>query len=443
MAHAAVFLVRGLLLALLLAGAGCGGVAPVNPSDHAPHGDGDGDGHGDGDGDDDGAGDGDGDGDSDMEDADAATPEDDGSDADGGTPASGVVGFHINDEYMPLVDMIDAAASSVDIEIYEMFDGGVIGALYRALSRGVTVRVVSEPQPVGEACQVFEPESQGDASKCVNAKQLLAAIREQGGSYVPFAKDQFCADADYCVQHGKIALVDAKLALVSSGNFNASNLCSGTFLDSCDRDYTVVTDEAAVVARLVSIFEHDLASEAYDLGALLGTDLADKLTVSPLSRAPLVDFIDSAQHTLRIANQYLHEPELNDAIVAAAQRGVDVQVMVASFCAFGSPSSSDRNQETGVFSDFDAAGVKSRAFTHLQTVGDKPGYLHAKAMVADDRAWVGSVNGSTAATSANREFGLFFDEPAAVAALRASLESDFADAGSESWRDSLACQNDF
>jgi len=193
---------------------------------------------------------------------------------------------------------------------------------------------------------------------------------------------------------------------------------------------------------LSAIFEADLASDAYDLPALLGSDLVDKLTVSPLSRAPLVEFIDSAEHTLRVANQYLHEPVLNAAIVAAAERGVDVQVMVASFCHFGTPSSSDRNEETGIFSDFDAAGVKSRIFTRQQTIRGKPGYLHAKAIVADERAWVGSVNGSTAATSANREFGLFFSEPAEVAELRASFEADFAAEGSESWQESLACKND-
>ena len=87
--------------------------------------------------------------------------------------------------------------------------------------------------------------------------------------------------------------------------------------------------------------------------------------------------------------------------------------------------------------------MKSRTFTRLQTVGGKPGYLHAKAMVVDgERAWVGSVNGSTAATSANREFGVFFSEPSQVAALEASLEADFADEGSESWQESLACKND-
>jgi cardiolipin synthase len=434
MAVPVVPLARGLLFTLLVASAGCGGLDPVDPSRGDPQGDGDGDGDPPGDGD----------GDDDMDDVDASTP-DDGGESDGGSPTRETVGFHINDEYMPLIDMIDAAEASVDLEIYEMFDGGVIGALYRALSRGVHVRVVAEPEPVGENCLVFEPASAGDASHCINLKQLVAAVREHGGSYVPYAKDQLCAGASYCLQHGKLALVDGALALVSTGNFTSTSLCPrGSSVPTCNRDYTVVSDDAAVVARLAAIFEADLASEAYDLEALLGDDLADKLTVSPLSRAPLVDFIDSARHTLRVANQYLHEPSLNAAIVAAGERGVDVQVMVSSFCHFGTPTSSERNEETAIFSTFDAAGVKSRTFTRLQTIDGKPGYLHAKAIVVDgERAWVGSVNGSTAATSANREFGLFFTDSAGVAALTASLEADFADEDSQSWQESLACKNDF
>jgi len=45
-------------------------------------------------------------------------------------------------------------------------------------------------------------------------------------------------------------------------------------------------------------------------------------------------------------------------------------------------------------------------------------YLHAKAMVADDRAFVGSQNFSDNAMFKNRELGDLIDDPAAVGQLR-------------------------
>jgi cardiolipin synthase len=443
MAVRAVSLPRGLWLALAVAG--CGGVGPVDPpandeqvADGDPPADGDEQG-------DEGAGAEESpELDDDAGTADAAVEVDAGGDGDdAGLPPQGIVGLHVNHEYMPLIDLIDEAAVAIDMELYEMFDSGVHAALHRALARGVQVRVVAEPAPVGQRCSVFEAEAEGDSPDCINAKLLVATVRQRGGVYEPYDKSVLCTSSR-CVQHGKLAIFDGARALVSTGNFNASSLCSpGSSVPTCNRDYTVVSDDPKVVAKLTEVFEADLAASPYDLAALLGDELADELTVSPLSRTPLVAFIDSAERSLRVANQYLHEPELNDAIVAAARRGVDVQVMVASFCYFGRPSRDDVDTETEIFTAFDVAGVESRIFTRQMTIGGKPGYLHAKAIVVDDeRAWVGSVNGSVAGTSANREFGLFFDEPDWVARLSRSLDRDFADERGESWRESLSCQSD-
>jgi phosphatidylserine/phosphatidylglycerophosphate/cardiolipin synthase-like enzyme len=82
-------------------------------------------------------------------------------------------------------------------------------------------------------------------------------------------------------------------------------------------------------------------------------------------------------------------------------------------------------------------------FTREILIDGNPGYLHAKVMVADgNRAWLGSVNGSNAATSNNREFGVFFNNAAWVQALDAQITADRNAAGAESWQQSLSCEKD-
>ena len=82
-------------------------------------------------------------------------------------------------------------------------------------------------------------------------------------------------------------------------------------------------------------------------------------------------------------------------------------------------------------------------FTRRIVVGGRPGYLHAKAIIVDGKkAWVGSVNGSTAALTNNREFGIFVTEPALISKLSKSILSDFSDPRGESWVDSVECKYD-
>jgi cardiolipin synthase len=414
------------------------------------HGDGDDNSHGDGDtsaqgdGDQPGHGDGDahGDGGAPITNMDGGSAQADaGHELDAGhAPHASLVGFYNNAAGVPLEQLIDSAQNTLDIEIYQMYDSAVHTAIRRALQRNVKVRLVQEPSPVGDSCKPFA--AGGSSSACSSLKQLISDIEASGGQAVPFNKSQLCT-SNSCVEHGKLMIADGKLALVSTGNFNNTSLCDlADSPSTCDRDFSTIIDDAKVIATLQSVFEHDLAGVRYDLAPLIDTT-ADTLTVSPLSRAPLTAFLKSAQKSLRIANQYLNDSDLNAAITEVAKRGVKVQVMVSSFCWFATPSASEKSKAQSTFSAFDAAGVKSRTFTGGQLINGQEGYLHAKVIVVDDtRAWVGSVNGSSAALGLNREFGLFFANADWLATLVSTLDADFADPNSETWQESLDCKKD-
>jgi cardiolipin synthase len=358
-------------------------------------------------------------------------------------------GFYINADGSPLVSLIHAATQSVDIEIYTMYDLNVRNAIRDEIAKGIPVRIIQEPTPDADECKPFEASSSKDDSDCKDEKLLVKQVKAAGGTYIPYNKAALCPSPNSsCYQHGKLIIVDHSTAqataLISTGNFDATNLCDLS-LDptKCNRDYSFVDRDADVLAALEQIFSNDVKGESYDLSSIVTGSVAEKITVSPLSLAPMVKFIQSAKTTLDVQNQYLEQKDMNAALEAAAQSGVTVNTMVSSECYFGSPSASETRSFSAIYNAFDSAGIGSSMFTKQILIDGNPGYLHAKVMVADGkRAWLGSVNGSNAATSNNREFGVFFDNAAWVKALGAQILADRNAAGAETWQQSLACDKD-
>ena len=370
--------------------------------------------------------------------------------------------FFENASGSPIFKLLQTAKTSIDIEIYEIEDLRVQNAVLKAMDRGVSVRIIQESEAVGSHCPVFQKIFAGDPVDCKAQKTFVQKVRAKGGFYIPFAFQQFCDDSKYrCLEHGKMILVDGKKALISTGNFNASNLCDpkglpkvksiagvNGELTTCNRDYSIVSSDPNVVSTLTAVFESDYNGNSYDLSKILKTKAAQKITVSPLSMAPLLQFIRSAKKSVLIENQYLKNQEMNNELLAAAKRGVKVFLVVNSACAFGKPDPTKDaaaiEQWNSTFKAFDQAGVKTRAFTKQIKINGYNGYLHSKAIVVDgSRAWVGSVNGSTQALNRNREYGIFLSDAEEVSKLTKFIVDDFNDPNTESWQEGLLCLKDF
>ncbi|MFH1549018.1 MAG: phospholipase D-like domain-containing protein [Planctomycetota bacterium] len=360
-------------------------------------------------------------------------------------------GFRHNPEDNPVFQALSLANESIDIEIYEMADLDIRAALRNAINRKppIRVRVVKEPNPVGEPCRYFEPAAYKDTEDCKDQKNLVAEIRASPeGEFVPFNKKELCkgltkkGKPPNCFQHGKLILIDGRHALLGTGNLNSSNLCNLRRDPSvCNRDFFYVTSDPNTVGTLKEIFENDLTGRWYDLGPYLTESISEKLTISGYSLDNLMSFISRARKSIRIENQYLKEKTVIELLKEKAIEGVKVQAMVSSLCSFGKPR--DAKSSRALFEGFDDAGVNVRMFTSSMKVGGKPGYLHAKAIVVDDKeAWVGSINVSDTAMKSNREFGIFFSEPADVQRLKKILDADYSDPMSETWEESLRCAKD-
>lgn len=353
-------------------------------------------------------------------------------------------GFHENASYSPLIDLLNSAVRSIDIEIYDMDDPKVLEALVLAQARGVRLHIVQEPTPMGGKCHVFKAVREREDDNCRFRKNLVFEVRANGGIYAPFNKDLCGVEGKSCFQHGKMVIIDGHTAMLSTGNFNSTNLCNvEAGPEICNRDYSYVTEDQEVVDTLENIFEHDLYGEPYDLSSLLSPGVSERLTVSPIGLGRIIDFIASAKFRIQIQNQYLREPTVNEALIVAAQKGVDVQVTVASLCHFERPKPTAAQRANQIYSAFADAGITTRFFTREILVGGMPGYLHTKAIVVDNaRAWVGSMNGSNEAATMNREYGIIFDSPHDVRKLSQLMDADHFNEGTESLHESLACLKD-
>ena len=355
-------------------------------------------------------------------------------------------GIYTNSETSTVPELIRAAQKSVDIEIYEMADLQVRAAIRDALKHNVKVRIIKEPKPIGQKCDPFGTQATSDTD-CSDQRKLVAEVKAKG-SFVPFASDNLCGQKEKtknCFEHGKIIIVDDNIALISTGNFNASNLCDiASNPPKCNRDYSVMTHDKIVVETLKEIFEHDLKGQRYDLAAIVKRPhVAERMTVSPFSKEPLLNFLRSAKKKIQIQNQYIRaNSDIPEVLLELAKKGVEIEVQLADACSFGHVSEHQAYEMWLEFAALESAGVKVRMFNKAHKIKGKEGYLHAKAIVVDNsKAWIGSVNGSTTSINENREFGVFDSDAHRVASLASDMKKDFEDPTSQTWRDSVACHN--
>lgn len=357
-------------------------------------------------------------------------------------------GFFNNPDKAIVFDLVKDAKKTIDIEIYEMKDLDFRALLFKKLNQGVKIRIIKDPFTVADSCDELAPnnilpENPKYQDACLEEKKFVQDFIAKGGKYVYFNKEELCGiKGKHCFEHGKMVIVDKKLLLLSTGNFNSSSLCNQSQNPTAyNRDFSYVTKDKKVIELLSAVYENDFKGVAYNLKSLMDNSSAKNITISPFSREPIVNFINSAKKTLLIQNQYLEDPGWNEAIVNAAKRGVDVRVMVTDFCNFGEPTDSKKEKIIGIYSAFDEVGIKTKIFTNKILIDNRPGYLHAKAFVVDGKsAWVGSVNGSVMSNTQNREYGIFFNRRNHVKKLIKVIEADMNHPRAINWQRSLDCK---
>ncbi len=279
----------------------------------------------------------------------------------------------------PILNAINNAQTSIWLEMYLMSDNNVIQALENAAKRGLDVRVMLDPAPYGGG----SPQSTIDALNAAGAK----------------AQD---SNPIFTYTHEKGMIIDGQTAFIMSSNFTNSAIATGK-----NREYDIIDTTPQDVQGAIDIFNADWNRTTEHV-----TD--PNLVISPdNSRNDFVAFINGAKTSLIIEAEEMQDTTVEQAIASAAQRGVNVQVILPS------PSSGS--------TDSNASGIATIKAGGAQVEEDSKLYMHAKMMVADgNNAYVGSVNISTNSFDNNRELGVLFTDSGVISTLQQTFQSDWS-----------------
>jgi phosphatidylserine/phosphatidylglycerophosphate/cardiolipin synthase-like enzyme len=199
----------------------------------------------------------------------------------------------------PVYDFVLAAKKSVDMTMYELVDPTMVSDLAADQRRHVKVRVILD--------------TNREASRNGPAFQALRA----GGVKVVWA------DTIYEATHQKTITVDGTESLILSANLTDEYYTT-------TRDFGVFDHNPEDVAAIEAVFAADFAHEP--LRPSNGSDLV----WSPGSQAQMLAVIDGASHTLSIENEEMGDWTITNAIVAAAKRGVKVEVTMTKYSSYDS-----------------------------------------------------------------------------------------------------------
>lgn len=303
--------------------------------------------------------------------------------------------------------LIAEAHTSLDIVLYRLdpdpYGEAFVAALIDALARGVRVRLILDHL--------------GTIIK--RPRKALKAFVEAGGElrmFSPFPK--FLATGRLNLRnHRKMVIADGRL--VWSGGRNVGLAYLGSPSDPVTwRDLSYVI-EGPVVPRFAEVFEADWRKEGEPAGGPTvptGPVPGGKTVAQLVPSGPdlphdglhdaLVHGIHTTRHRVWIATPYfLPSDQLLHALATAARLGRDVRLLV--------PARS--NQRIADFArgaylrDLEEAGVVILRYG--------PRMMHAKAVVLDDVAVIGSANIDVRSMLLNFETALLIYDEATVAAL--------------------------
>jgi phosphatidylserine/phosphatidylglycerophosphate/cardiolipin synthase-like enzyme len=280
--------------------------------------------------------------------------------------------------FWPVYRLIKHARHSIDVTMFEFDDTKAEHDLAAAARRGVRVRVVLD---------------QREKSTNTGAYQYLRAH----GVKVAWSSPT------YTYTHQKTLVIDRSKAVIMTANLTARYYPT-------TRDFVVVDSRRADVTAIVKVFNADYARRPVHPGD--GRDLVWSPTDS---QEKLLALINGATRSLRIYSEEMGDTTMEDALIAAAKRGVGVRI-----CG--------ENQGGEFDSDF---ARLARAGVRISYYHSSSGfYIHGKIIEADygtrhAKVFIGSENFSNTSLNQNRELGLITASHAVMSSITRTFAIDF------------------
>ena len=205
----------------------------------------------------------------------------------------------------PVYAFVLSAKKRVDMTMYELIDPTMVKDLIADRKRGVVVRVILD--------------TNRERSRNLPAFRALKA----GGVSVVWA------DTAYEATHQKTITVDDDESLIASFNLTAEYYTT-------TRDFGIWDTNRADVSAIEAVFDADFAHRPVNPSN--GTDLV----WSPGSQSQMLAVINGARHSLSIENEEMDDPAITRAIVAAARRGVNVEITMTADSSYDGALDVDR-----------------------------------------------------------------------------------------------------
>ncbi len=280
--------------------------------------------------------------------------------------------------FSPVYHLIKHARHWIDLTMYEFSDTTAEHDLAAAARRGVTVKVVLDQREKSHNSATFD-------------------YLGSHGVKVVWSSPSF----EYT--HQKTLLVDGSTAVIMTANLTSEYYPS-------TRDFLVMDTKPADMAAIAQVFNADFAHRAVHPGD--GRDLVWSPTDS---QAQILALIDGARKSLRIYSEEMGDATIEDALIKAAHRGVDVRV-----CGENTGGEYDSD-----FSRLAAGGV------HISYYSSSHGfYIHGKVIEADygtsrARVFIGSENFSSTSLNRNRELGLITASQKVMSSIASTFAADY------------------
>ncbi len=280
--------------------------------------------------------------------------------------------------FSPVYHLIRHARHYIDLTMYEFSDTTAEHDLAAAAQRGVTVKVVLDQREKSHNSPAYD------------------YLRSHGVKAV-------WSSPSFEYTHQKTLLVDGSTAVIMTANLT-SEYYSGT------RDFLVMDTKPADMAAIARVFNADFAHRP-----VRPADGRDLVWSPAGSQAQMLALINGARKSLRIYSEEMGDTTIEEALISAAHRGVDVRVC---------------GENTGGEYDGDFSRL-ARAGVHISYYSSSHGfYIHGKVIEADygtsrGRVFIGSENFSAASLNRNRELGLITGSQQVMSSIAATFAADY------------------
>jgi cardiolipin synthase A/B len=191
--------------------------------------------------------------------------------------------------FSPVYSLINGARHSIDMTMYEFSDTTAEHDLATAARRGVRVHVILDRR---------EQSANSAAYSYLSSHAVMVTW----------------SSPEYRYTHQKTMIVDGAEAVIMTANLTSQYYATS-------RDFLVVDTSRADVTAITAVFDADFTQTAVHPGD--GSDLVWSPTDS---EDQLLGLINGATSSLRIYSEEMGDTTVENALVRAAKRGVDVQV---------------------------------------------------------------------------------------------------------------------